>query len=91
MSYMIAWGSHMAKVCAITKKGSMMGGGYSNVVRATKFNPTGKVRKYANLQKKRVYVPELKKYYPLTLSTGAIKTINKHGAYAVLKKAGIIK
>lgn len=91
MVYMIAWGSHMAKVCAITKKGSLMGGGYSNVVRATKFNPTGKVRKYVNLQKKRVYVPELKKYFPLVLSTQAIKTINKRGAYNVLKKAGVIK
>jgi len=88
---MIAWNSHMAKVCDITKKGSKMAGGYSNVVRATKFNPTGMVRKYVNLQKKRIYVPELKKYFPLTLSTQAIKTINKHGAYAVLKKAGIIK
>ncbi len=27
-----------------------MGGGYSNRVRATKFNPTGLVRKYPNLQ-----------------------------------------
>ena len=52
MVYMIAWVSHMAKVCAITKKGSKMAGGYSNVVRATKFNPTGMVRKYTNLQKK---------------------------------------
>ncbi len=83
--------SHMAKVCAITKKSSIVGGGYSNVVRATKFNPTGKVRKYANLQKKRIYVPELKKYFTLTLSTRAIKTINKNGAYATLKKAGIIE
>ncbi len=91
MPYMIACGSRMAKICAVTKKGSKMTGGYSNVVRATKFNPTGKVRKYPNLQKKRVYVPELKKYIPLTLSTGAIKTINKHGAYKVLKKAGVIK
>ncbi len=81
----------MAKVCAITKKSSIVGGGYSNVVRATKFNPTGKVRKYANLQKKRIYVPELKKYFTLTLSTRAIKTINKNGAYATLKKAGIIE
>lgn len=81
----------MAKVCAITKKGSVMGGGYSNRTRATKFNPTGMIRKYVNLQKKRVYVPELKKTFVLTLSTRAIKTIQKNGAYATLKKAGIIK
>ena len=81
----------MAKVCQITKKGTIMGGGYSTKVRATKFNPTGMVRKYPNLQKKRIYVPELKKYLNLTISTQAIKTINKNGAYATLKKAGIIK
>jgi large subunit ribosomal protein L28 len=81
----------MAKVCAITKKGSIMGGGYSNRTRATKFNPTGMVRKYVNLQKKKVYVPELKKSFNLTISTKAIKTIQKNGAYATLKKAGIIK
>lgn len=81
----------MAKVCAITKKGSIMGGGYSNATRATKFNPTGHVRKYPNLQKKKVYVPELKKTFNLTISTKAIKTIQKNGAYATLKKAGIIK
>ncbi len=80
----------MSKVCAITKRHSIMGGGYSNATRATQYNPTGKVRKYANLQKKRVYIPELKKTMVLTLSTRAIKTINKNGAYSALKKAGVI-
>ncbi len=67
-----------------------MGGGYSNRTRATQFNPTGNVRKYPNLQKKRVYIPELKKTVILTISTRAIKTINKNGAYKTLKKAGIV-
>jgi large subunit ribosomal protein L28 len=80
----------MAKVCAITQKGSRMGGGYSNRTRATQFNPTGMVRKYANLQKKKIYIPELKKTIILTISTRALKTIQKHGAYKTLKKAGII-
>ena len=80
----------MAKVCAITKKSSLMGGGYSNRTRATQFNPTGKVRKYANLQKKRVYIPELKKTMVLTLSARGIKTLNKNGAFRTLKKAGVI-
>jgi large subunit ribosomal protein L28 len=80
----------MAKVCAITKRGSMMGGGYSNRTRATQFNPTGMVRRYPNLQKKRIYVPELKKTFVLTISTRALKTIQKHGAYKTLKKAGLI-
>lgn len=80
----------MAKVCAISKRGSMMAGGYSNRTRATQFNPTGMVRKYPNLQKKKIYVPELKKTFNLTISTRSLKTIQKHGAFATLKKAGII-
>ncbi|MHB0978370.1 MAG: large ribosomal subunit protein bL28 [Minisyncoccota bacterium] len=80
----------MARICPVNKKGSIMGGGYSNRTRATQFNPTGMVRKYPNLQKKRIYVPELKKTITLTLSTKAIKTIQKRGAHSVLKKAGII-
>ncbi len=80
----------MAKVCDVTGKSSLMGGGYSNRTRATQFNPTGVKRRYANLQKKRVYIPELKKTMTLTLSTEAIKTIQKNGAFSTLKKAGIM-
>lgn len=80
----------MAKECAITGKSSQMGGGYSNRTRATQFNPTGKKRKYANLQKKRIYVPELDKTVVLTVSAKGIKTINKNGAYKALKDAGVI-
>lgn len=80
----------MANICPISKKGSQVEGGYSNRTRATQFNPVGMTRKYPNLQKKRIYIPELKKYMRLTLSTDAIKTINKNGAYKTLKKAGII-
>lgn len=80
----------MAKACAITGKSSQMGGKYSNRTRATQFNPCGSTRKFANLQKKKVFVPELNKSFNLTLSTKAIKTIQKNGAYATLKKAGII-
>lgn len=80
----------MAKVCAVTNKGSINGGGYSNRTRATQFNPTGMRRRYPNLQKKKVYIPELAKSMTLTLSTKAIKTIQKNGAYATLKQAGLI-
>jgi len=81
----------MAKTCDITGKTSGKAGGYSNRVRATQFNPTGNRRQKANLQKKRIFVPEVNKTFTLTLSTRAIKTINKNGAYQTLKKAGIIK
>lgn len=78
------------KVCPITKKSSLIAGRYSNRVRATQFNPVGKVRRHPNLQKKKIYIPELKKSITLEISTKAIKTIKKNGAYATLKKAGLI-
>lgn len=81
----------MARICPVMNKGSKIGGGYSNRTRATQFNPTGMVRKYPNFQKKRIYVPELKKTMTLTLSTRAWKTIAKRGAHSVLKEAGLIK
>lgn len=80
----------MAKECPITKKSSLVGGGYSNRTRATQFNPVGKVRRYANLQTKKIYIPEMKKHIRLTISTKGLKTIQKNGAYKTLKKAGII-
>lgn len=80
----------MAKQCPITKKTSRVAGGYSNRTRATQFNPTGKVRKGVNFQKKTIFVPELNKKVTLTLSSSAIRTINKKGAYAALKEAGVI-
>lgn len=43
-----------------------------------------------NLKTKRVYVPELKRFVTVKLSTRALKTLTKNGAYATLKKAGLI-
>lgn len=80
----------MAKVCPVTKKRPNMSGSYSNRVRATQFNPSGTRKQSPNLQKKRIYIPEIGKSVRLTLSTKAIKTINKRGAYKTLKEAKII-
>jgi large subunit ribosomal protein L28 len=80
----------MAKICAITGKGSKMAGKYSNRIRATKFNPSGMRRKQVNLQKKRIFVPELNKTVTVTVSTQGLRTITKNGAYKTLKKAGLI-
>lgn len=44
----------MAKECAICGKGSQLQSHYSNRVRATKYNSTGKTRKYPNLQQIRL-------------------------------------
>jgi len=81
----------MVKICAITKKGSIIGGGYSNRTRATQFNPTGKARKYLNLQKKKVFIPELNKSIKIEVSAQGMRTMKKNGAYATLLKAGLIK
>ena len=83
--------NYMVKICAITKKSSIVGGGYSNRTRATKFNPTGKKRKYQNLQKKKVFVPELNKMVNIEVSTRGMRTMKKNGVYATLLKAGLVK
>ena len=81
----------MTKICAITKKGSIIGGGYSNRTRATKFNPTGRVRKNLNLQKKRIFIPEINKFINIEVSVQGMRTMKKNGAYATLLKAGLVK
>ena len=81
----------MKKICAITEKGSIVGGGYSNRTRATQFNPTGKARKHVNLQKKKLFVPELNKSVTIEVSARGMRTIKKNGAYATLLKAGLIE
>ncbi|OGG45704.1 50S ribosomal protein L28 [Candidatus Kaiserbacteria bacterium RIFCSPHIGHO2_01_FULL_50_13] len=81
----------MAKECLITGKKSRVGGGYSNRVRATKFNPTGKRRRQVNLQKKTVFLPELNRKIIVTVSARGLKTMKKRGAYQTLKLAGLVK
>lgn len=80
----------MAKQCDITGKKTQIGGRYSNRTRATQFNPCGKISRQPNLQKKRVYVPELGKSVTVKISTKAIRSIAKNGAHKTLKDAGLI-
>ncbi len=80
----------MAKQCEITGKKTQIGGRYSNRTRATQFNPCGKTKRQPNLQKKRIYVPEIDTYVTVKVSTKGLRTIAKNGAYATLKKAGLI-
>ncbi len=80
----------MARECAVTGKSTQIGGRYSNRTRATQFNPTGKVRRKANLQKRRVYVAELGKTVIIEVSAKGMRHIKKNGAHATLKKAGVI-
>jgi len=81
----------MARECTVTGKSTQVGGGYSNRTRATQFNPTGKKRRKANLQKRRIFVPELDKTVIVDVSAKGLRHIKKAGAYKTLKKAGVVK
>ncbi len=70
----------MSKVCELTGKRPMVGHkvSHSNVKSKRRFEP--------NLFKKKFYIPELDKTVTLKVSTRAMKTIDKLGLYAYLKK-----
>lgn len=71
----------MSRVCQLTGKKAMTGNNVSHALNRTK-------RKFnANLIKKRFYIPEEDKWITLKVSTSALKTINKIGIAAALKKA----
>jgi large subunit ribosomal protein L28 len=80
----------MAKQCDITGKKTQIGGRYSNRTRATQFNPCGKTRRQPNLQKKKIYVPEIDKTVTINVSAKGLRTIAKNGAYKTLKEAKLI-
>ncbi|MBR9979132.1 MAG: 50S ribosomal protein L28 [Bacteroidetes bacterium] len=74
----------MARRCQITGKGPLVGNNVSHAHNRTKR------RQLPNLQKKRIYVPELKRFVTVRISARAIKTINKNGAFVTLQKAGLL-
>ena len=45
---------------------------------------------FPNLKVRRIWVPELNRFVTVKLSTRALKTITKNGAYRTLKQAGLI-
>ena len=74
----------MSRRCQITGVGPLVGNNVSHAHNRTKR------RQLPNLQKKRIYVPELKRFITLRISARAIKTINKNGAKVTLQKAGLL-
>ncbi|MCB0521706.1 MAG: 50S ribosomal protein L28 [Lewinellaceae bacterium] len=70
----------MSRVCELTGKRPITGNRVSHSNRKTKR------RFLPNLQKKRFYIPELEKWVTIKVSSNAIRTINKHGLYAYVKK-----
>lgn len=71
----------MARRCEITGKKPVKGHNVSHSNKKTK-------REFGvNLKVKKIFVTELNKWVTLKLSTSAIKTINKKGAYNTIKQA----
>lgn len=70
----------MSKICELTGKRPITGNTVSHS------NSKSKRRFLPNLQKKRLFIPETNEWVTLKISTSALKTINKLGIHAYLKK-----
>jgi large subunit ribosomal protein L28 len=73
----------MSRVCELSEKKPQCGH------RVSHSNMKTKHRFLPNLQKKRCWSPELKKFVTLKLSTAAIRTVDKIGLDTYARKAGI--
>jgi large subunit ribosomal protein L28 len=87
----------MSRVCAITNARPTKGHIIHRRGMAKKKGGVGRhvtantPRKFfVNLKTRRIWVSELKRYVVVKLSARAIKTVTKNGAYATLKKAGVL-
>jgi len=88
----------MSRVCQITGRGTRSGGhiarrGLAKAKGGVGLKTTGvSKRKFkVNVHTKRIWVPELERHVRVKLSTRALKTIDKKGAYRVLLDAGLIQ
>ncbi|MEZ4919803.1 MAG: 50S ribosomal protein L28 [Saprospiraceae bacterium] len=70
----------MPKVCDLTGKKPLTGNHVSHSNRKTKR------RFYPNLHTKRFFIPETNEWVTLKVSAAAMRTINKLGLYAYIKK-----
>jgi large subunit ribosomal protein L28 len=70
----------MSRICQLTGKRAYVGAQVSHSNHRTKkrFDP--------NLQTKRIFIAEVNKWITVKLSTRALRTIAKNGAYAFLKE-----
>ena len=88
----------MSRICQITGKGTTSGRHFTRRGLAKRKGGIGKKitgiskRKFmVNLQWKRIWVPELNKNVRVRISTRALKTITRKGAYRTLLDAGLVK
>ena len=70
----------MSKVCQLTGKKPLSGNNVSHAKNKTKR------KQYPNLQKKRIWLEDEKRWVTLKLSTRAIRTLEKKGVKALLNK-----
>ena len=73
----------MARRCSVTGKGPLTGYNVSHAHNKTK------KRQLPNLQRKRIFVPELGKTVRVKVSTSALRSIDKVGLVRFLKKNGL--
>ena len=73
----------MSRVCKLTGKRPLRGNHVSKSnVKTNRFQ-------YPNLQKKKIFIPELNKSVTIKLSVKAMKIIDKLGLMSYLKKQGL--
>jgi large subunit ribosomal protein L28 len=87
----------MARRCDVTGVGVTRG---TRILRSGKAKKKGGIGTHItantprtfepNLKEKRIFVPELNKHVSVKLTARALKTVAKNGAFATLKKAGLI-
>ena len=73
----------MSRRCQLTGKRPLVGNNVSHA------NNKTKRRQFPNLQWKRIYVPELKRWVRLRISTRALRTLNKKGLLQFLREEGL--
>ena len=73
----------MSQICQVTGKKPMSGNNVSHAHNKTKR------RQNPNLQKKRIYVPELGRTIRVRISTSALRSITRQGLMPYLKKKGL--
>ena len=71
------------RICEITGKTVHIANNVSHAQNRTR------KRQLPNLQEKRIWVPEQNRFVKLTLSTRAIRTINRIGLKAVCQQFGV--
>lgn len=74
----------MARRCELTGKGPLSGNNVSHA------NNKTRRRFLPNLQTKRIWLPEEKRFVTLKISARAMKTLDKKGLKAMLKEANIV-